>query len=161
MINEFISGRKRSHSPSPSRNASPNRSLSPSTTRARDRSISPLRYINLPISKLARVTEELESIISQTPSTLHEEEEEEQHQHQQQQQKEEEKDESIKLPEEIPLLNQQVEFPITKIIEPEKNVVLPQLSFPETTANIIQDQKSDLTKIEVSKQNCFYKLKVL
>jgi len=70
----FFSGRKRSQSPSPSRNASPNRSLSPSNNRMRDRSVSPLRYINLPISKLARVTEELESLINPAASILHEEE---------------------------------------------------------------------------------------
>lgn len=70
-------GRKRSQSPSPSRNASPNRSLSPSNSRARDRSVSPLRYINLPISKLARVTEELEHLLTPTASIVHEEDEDE------------------------------------------------------------------------------------
>lgn len=69
-------GRKRSQSPSPSRNASPSRSLSPSGNRSRDRSASPLRYINLPMSKLARVTEELEHLIHPTAVTVHEEEEE-------------------------------------------------------------------------------------
>ena len=69
-------GRKRSQSPSPSRNASPSRSLSPSGNRSRDRSASPLRYINLPMSKLARVTEELEHLIHPTAATVHEEEEE-------------------------------------------------------------------------------------
>jgi hypothetical protein len=69
-------GRKRSQSPSPSRNASPSRSLSPSNNFARDRSVSPLRYINLPVSKLARVTEELEHIVQPNVSTVDEEQEE-------------------------------------------------------------------------------------
>lgn len=70
-------GRKRSQSPSPSRTTSPSRSLSPSANRVRDRSVSPLRYINLPVSKLARVTEELEHLIPRTSSIVHEEDEEE------------------------------------------------------------------------------------
>ena len=77
MLSSSISlGRKRSQSPSPSRNASPNRSLSPSGNRSRDRSVSPLRYINLPMSRLARVTEELEHLIHPTTLSVHEEDEE-------------------------------------------------------------------------------------
>lgn len=163
-------GRKRSQSPSPSRNASPGRSLSPSGTRTRDRSVSPLRYINLPMSKLARVTEELESLINPTASTVHEEEEEEE---------ENKKDAlvpeqptimdiakpeesivlpqvvtSVEKPEEIPLPMEQ-EKPIeTKLVEPEESIVLPQIlsSIPTTTAAAATEieQKVSTITTEVS-----------
>ncbi|CAF0827406.1 unnamed protein product, partial [Didymodactylos carnosus] len=64
-----VISRKRSKSPSPSRSpgrissSSPSRSLSPSQA-ARERGASPLRYINVPLSKLERVTEELETLIA-------------------------------------------------------------------------------------------------
>jgi hypothetical protein len=135
----FFSGRKRSQSPSPSRNASPNRALSPSSNRARDRSASPLRYISLPISKLARVTEELESLIHPTATTVHEEEEEE------------EDEEAIKKPDEVLTPVQQEEPSIIKIIEPEETFVLPELPTsikkPEEIPAFVQQEEPTITKI--------------
>ncbi|CAF0795970.1 unnamed protein product [Didymodactylos carnosus] len=64
-----VLSRKRSQSPSPTRSpartlsSSPGRSLSPSKA-SRERGASPLRYINVPPSKLERVTEELETLIT-------------------------------------------------------------------------------------------------
>ncbi|CAF4849201.1 unnamed protein product [Rotaria socialis] len=142
--------RKRSHSPSPSRNASPNRSLSPSNNHAQDRSVSPLRYINLPMSKLARVTEELESLVNQTPSTVPEEEEEEAKKDEEEQ--ELENNEPVQTTAEMPPSIEQVEIPITKIIAPEENMVLPQVLLPTTTITVEED-KSNIVKIEVSKKN--------
>jgi len=115
LVKKCFLGRKRSQSPSPSRNASPNRALSPSNNRARDRSVSPLRYINLPMSKLARVTEELESLIHPTASTVHEEDEEEE-------EEENGKEASASIQQEKPTIMQ--------IVEPEESIVLPQVSTP-------------------------------
>ncbi|CAF4949627.1 unnamed protein product, partial [Rotaria sp. Silwood1] len=137
--------RKRSHSPSPSRNASPSRSLSPSNSRVPDRSVSPLRYINLPVSKLARVTEELESLINPTASIVHEEEEEEE-----EKEKEKEKEKkSIEKPEEIESSIQQVQPAITKIAEPEESIVLPQVLIPTPiTTTTVEENKLDVLKTE-------------
>ncbi|CAF1178754.1 unnamed protein product [Adineta ricciae] len=112
--------RKRSQSPSPSRNASPNRSLSPSSNRLRDRSVSPLRYINLPYSKLARVTEELENLINPLASTVHEEETE----NVVPEDKEATPISSIIETEQIANIPLKEPSP-TKIIEPEQSIVLP------------------------------------
>jgi hypothetical protein len=168
-------GRKRSQSPSPSRNASPNRSLSPSSNRTRDRSVSPLRYINLPMSKLARVTEELESLINPTASTVHEEEEEEEEENENEKEasvpvqpekptiidivKSEESIvppqvvTSVEKPEEISLPMEQ-EKPIeTKLVEPEESIVLPQILSPITTtitAAAEEEQKMNTIITEVS-----------
>lgn len=109
----FFLGRKRSQSPSPSRTASPSRSLSPSSNRIRDRSISPLRYINLPVSKLARVTEELESLINPIALTVHEEAEEK---------------------EQISTSEQLATPTITNLVKSEESIVLPQL--PSTIEEI-------------------------
>ncbi|CAF2530540.1 unnamed protein product [Rotaria sp. Silwood2] len=138
--------RKRSHSPSPSRNASPSRSLSPSSSRVPDRSVSPLRYINLPVSKLARVTEELESLINPTASIVHEEEEEED---EDEEEKEKEEQKSIEKPEEIQSSIQQVQPAITKIVEPEESIVLPHVLIP-TPITTVEEDKSDVLKTEVS-----------
>jgi hypothetical protein len=140
LVKKCFSGRKRSQSPSPSRNASPNRALSPSNNRARDRSVSPLRYINLPMSKLARVTEELESLIHPTASTVHEEDEEE----------EEEEEENGK---EASASIQQEKPTIMQIVEPEESIVLPQVSKPikkpeEVPASIEQEKQTTAEIVE-------------
>jgi hypothetical protein len=171
----FFLGRKRSQSPSPSRNASPNRSLSPSNNRMRDRSASPLRYINLPISKLARVTEELESLINPSASILHEEEKEvglnkktEEEVPASDQQKEPsttETEDSIHLPqvstsiisgEEVPASTQQKELPITKTVEPEESIILPQVATLITKAPKAENTL-DIITTEVSHRLVFFK----
>jgi hypothetical protein len=173
----FFLGRKRSQSPSPSRNASPNRSLSPSNNRMRDRSASPLRYINLPISKLARVTEELESLINPAASILHEEEKElgsnkktEEEIPTSDQQKEpsttetSETEDSIHLPqvstsiisgEEVPASTQQKELPITKTVEPEESIILPQVATLITNAPKAENTL-DIITTEVSHRLVFF-----
>lgn len=135
----FVLGRKRSQSPSPSRNASPNRSLSPSNNRLRDRSASPLRYINLPYSKLARVTEELESLINPSASIVHEEETKE---NVIPEDKEAtpisstiETEENVNVPPKEPSP--------TKIIEREQSIVLP----------VVEETQIDSNKKEVSHTN--------
>jgi hypothetical protein len=138
LVKKCFSGRKRSQSPSPSRNASPNRALSPSNNRARDRSVSPLRYINLPMSKLARVTEELESLIHPTASTVHEEDEEEE-------EEENGKEASASIQQEKPTIMQ--------IVEPEESIVLPQVSTPinkpeEVPASIEQEKQTTAEIVE-------------
>ena len=140
----FFLGRKQSHSPSPSRNASPNRALSPSGNRTRDRSASPLRYINLPVSRLARVTEELESLINPTATTVHEVPEEEEEQ-------EKEKEKQVSTP------TQQDKPTTTNITEPEEIILLPQVSTPviqpEETSTYIQEDKPTITEIVKSEES--------
>jgi len=179
LVKKCFSGRKRSQSPSPSRNASPNRSLSPSNNRMRDRSVSPLRYINLPISKLARVTEELESLINPAASILHEEEKElgsnkktEEEVPASDQQKEpsttetSETEDSIHLPqvstsiisgEEVPASTQQKELPITKMVEPEESIILPQVATPITNAPKAENTL-DIITTEVSHRLVFFQI---
>ena len=86
----------------------------------RDRSVSPLRYINLPVSKLARVTEELENLINPTTSIVHAGQEEE---------NEEQADSNKKSETSI----QQEESTETKTIEPKESIVLSQVITPITT----------------------------
>ncbi len=82
------------------------------------------------MSKLARVTEELEALVNPTASIVHEEEEEE---------KEKESSASI----------QQEELTVMKIIEPEESIVLPQIPTPITTT-VEEEKKVDIVTIEVS-----------
>jgi len=88
------------------------------------------------MSKLARVTEELESLIHPTASTVHEEEEEEE------EEQENEKETSASIQPEKP--------PIMKIVEPEESIVLPQIPAPITTATevstSIEQEKPTITK---------------
>jgi hypothetical protein len=85
------------------------------------------------MSKLARVTEELESLIHPTASTVREEDEEE----------ENEKETSASIPPEKPS--------IMKIVEPEESIVLPQIPAPITTAAeisaSIEQEKPTIKKI--------------
>ncbi|CAF4044788.1 unnamed protein product [Adineta steineri] len=128
--------RKRSQSPSPSRNASPSRALSPSNNRLRDRSASPLRYINMPMSKLARVTEELESLINPSAAIVH---------------ADEKIKEPIKESEEVPTSSQQNEPSITEIIKLEDSINLPQA--PTTTVTTEEIPVSIKTTEEVPTSN--------
>ncbi|CAF1363451.1 unnamed protein product [Adineta steineri] len=128
--------RKRSQSPSPSRNASPSRALSPSNNRLRDRSASPLRYINMPMSKLARVTEELESLINPSAAIVH---------------ADEKIKEPIKESEEVPTSSQQNEPSITEIIKSEDSINLPQA--PTTTVTTEEIPVSIKTTEEVPTSN--------
>jgi hypothetical protein len=153
----FSVGRKRSQSPSPSRNASPNRSLSPSGSRLRDRSVSPLRYINLPMSKLARVTEELESLINPTASIVSEGEIVEEPTDNPDEQVATsppqevptaaaiEPEESIELPAiPVSMITTEEELSREKTLEPEPVVSLPQISIPT------DEKKTEVVSIEVS-----------
>jgi hypothetical protein len=143
-----------------------------------DRSASPLRYINLPISKLARVTEELESLINPAASILHEEEKElgsnkktEEEIPTSDQQKEpsttetSETEDSIHLPqvstsiisgEEVPASTQQKELPITKTVEPEESIILPQVATLITNAPKAENTL-DIITTEVSHRLVFFK----
>jgi hypothetical protein len=88
------------------------------------------------MSKLARVTEELESLINPTASTVNEEEEEEQ-------QKENEKEVLTSIEQEEPTM--------IKFMEPEESIVLPQLPTliekPEKVSPSIEQQKPTVTTI--------------
>ncbi|CAF1298907.1 unnamed protein product, partial [Adineta steineri] len=128
--------RKRSQSPSPSRNASPSRALSPSNNRLRDRSASPLRYINMPMSKLARVTEELESLINPSAAIVH---------------ADEKIKEPIKESEEVPTSSQENEPSITETIKLEDSINLPQA--PTTTVTTEEIPVSIKTTEEVPTSN--------
>jgi len=81
------------------------------------------------MSKLARVTEELESLIHPTASTVHEEDEEN------------EKETPASVPPE--------KASIMKIVEPEESIVLPKIPGPITTAAEF-DKKADIVTTEVS-----------
>jgi hypothetical protein len=126
----YFLGRKGSQSPSPSRTTSPSRSLSPSANRPRDRSVSPLRYINLPISKLERVTEELEHLINAASSTNNDEEREET----------EEQINSIPQDESVPHQS------IDESALPTSSSILPTSTIDEP----VIESKPDISSLEVS-----------
>lgn len=156
-------GRKRSQSPSPSRNASPNRSLSPSSSRLRDRSVSPLRYINLPMSKLARVTEELESLLNPSAvPVVHEEEVDEESAKQ--------PDDPTTIasppPQEVPVPEESSEVsPVpTSVVAteepptppPVESIAEPAAVVPPTPAPA-EEQKPDTVPVEVSSPLLFFR----
>jgi hypothetical protein len=118
------------------------------------------------VSKLARVTEELESLIHPTASTVHEEEEEEKEKEVLVSVQPEtptimkvvEPEESIILPEvstpiekleEVSAYIEQERPTIAKIAEPEESIVLPQIQAPITTA-VEEQKKMDTVATEVS-----------
>jgi hypothetical protein len=114
------------------------------------------------MSKLARVTEELESLINPTVTTVHEEEEKETSTSIQPEKlsimKIIEPEESIVLPEipapiitpaEVSASIEQEKPTITKIIEPEQSIILSQIPAPITTAAEVE-KKVDIVTTEVS-----------
>ncbi len=92
------------------------------------------------MSKLARVTEELESLIHPTASTVHEEDEEEE---------DEEKEAVVPIQEEKPTT--------TKTVEPEETPVLPQVSIPSQIAEeispFVEQEEPTITEIAEPEQS--------